>query len=85
MNEKMEKFDIEGAKERVSQIDQTIAELRSRQINRVSAISEENKETNDSGTEAAEDQATLGLIRQEVEELERERSELDAKIQQAQS
>jgi hypothetical protein len=85
MNESIENFDIEAAKERVTQIEQVIAELRGHRINSVSAITEDNKIQDDSGTEAADDQASLGMIRQQIEQLEREKTELEAKIKQSQS
>ncbi len=84
MNEKLDNPDVSAANDRISQIDHAITELRSRQINRVSAISEENKELDDSGTEAAEDQVNLGLIRQEIEELERERAKLEEELRRNQ-
>ncbi len=70
----------ETAQERITQIDKAIGELY-RKINDVSAISEENRDTDDAGPEAADDQVSLGLIRQEIEELQRERGELEATLQ----
>ncbi len=52
------------------------------QIDQVSAISEDNKDLDDAGSEAADDEVQLAIIRRKMEDLRREISELEAQLNQ---
>ena len=66
--------------ERIGQINEAIDTLKQHGLNSVSAISPDNQGGDDSSSEASMDQSALGQIGQELDELERERTELEAKL-----